>query len=126
MTESVREELRHSQEGLLRKDFCLLWLRAEVPLNELLGPLDEHHQYMARLEGSGHVFACGPVLDDSGDPTGDSVWIVRGNAEEAQAIAAEDPLSKLGLRSFEVTRWRMNMGSFGISIRFSTGEFQLD
>jgi hypothetical protein len=52
--------------------------------------------------------------------------ILRGDdTEEVAAIAAADPLCKAGLRRPEVTRWRLNMGSFGLALKFSNGSYEV-
>lgn len=125
-TDAVQAELREAQARLLQKDFCLVDVRTKAPLAELMPHLHEHHAYVEGLEESGRLFACGPILLDGDEPNGDSVWIVRGGLAEAEAAAAGDPLTKLGLREFSVRRWRANMGGFSLALRFSTRSFELD
>jgi uncharacterized protein YciI len=125
-TDTIQAELRQSQAKLLQKEFCVVDVRSKVPVAELMPHLHEHHAYIEGLEESGRIFACGPVLLDGDEPNGDSIWIVRGTLAEAEAAAAEDPLTKLGLRDCSVRRWRANMGGFTLAVRFSAGTFDLD
>lgn len=121
MTVDVREELNASQADMLQLDLTLVTLRHEVALDAMMPLLEEHHDYVASLERAGHLLGAGPILDEQGSPAGTSMWIVRGDPEAAEALAAADPLCRAGMRRVETERWRLNMGSLDVRLRLSDG-----
>jgi uncharacterized protein YciI len=82
--------------------------------------LPQHLEYMIGLERKGVLFASGPLAANVGSPVGDGLTILRAeSAEEARAIASEDPFVINKLRSFEVREWTLMEGSFGVKVNFS-------
>jgi uncharacterized protein len=125
MTTDVQQEVAASQAGMLQMDLTLVTLRHLVPLSEMRPLLDEHHDYVASLERDGHLFASGPMLDESGNAVGTSMWIVRADPARAEALADADPLCKAGMRSVETERWRLNMGTLSLRVQMSDGTAEL-
>lgn len=84
--------------------------------------LQAHLAYQADLERSGNLAFAGPMSDESGDNMqGVGLIIYRaGSFEEAQSLAAGDPMHASGARSFVLRRWLINEGSLSLSVGLST------
>jgi len=65
----------------------------------------DHLKFLEEL--GDHVKAGGPFTDDNGDLTGSMIIIEADNRQDAEAIAARDPYSKVDLfQSVEITPWK--------------------
>jgi hypothetical protein len=48
------------------------------------------------------------------------MFVLRANSfAEAEAIARNDPLHKAGLRTFTIQKWRVNEGSYTVTVNYS-------
>lgn len=72
--------------------------------------LPAHRDYMKSL--GGNVLCGGPLLADDGKSKRGGMYVLRAeSAEEARAIAANDPFVKGGVfRSSDVSAWRWQSG----------------
>ena len=95
---------------------------ADVP-----GTLPDHLAYQAKLEQEGKLAFAGPVSDFSGENlNGEGMIIYRATSlEEARGFAEEDPMHKLGVRTFTIRRWLINEGSFTLSVGLSGQRVEL-
>lgn len=88
--------------------------------------LPPHLRWMIGLEEEGVLFASGPLLEDDGTAQGDGMTILRAaSREEAETIAAADPLVRAGLRTVVVRRWRIMEGGISVSLSFAHGRYEL-
>ena len=72
------------------------------------------------LEKAGIMYGAGPMFEKGGERPAFGMIIVRANSfEEADAIAAEDPFHKAGLRKYEIHRWMLNEGSYTVTVNYS-------
>ena len=66
----------------------------------------------------------GPLLSGPGTGPGSGVTVLRAaDGEAAEAIAAQDPFVRAGLRTFAIYQWRVNEGSIGIQLSLGTGTY---
>jgi uncharacterized protein YciI len=73
--------------------------------------LAEHLRYVFDLEEQDLLLAAGPLDRDAGGPV-DGIAIVRaGSRDQAEAIAANEPLHKASWRVNTVRSWELNMGA---------------
>ncbi len=80
----------------------------------------EHLEHQVALEKAGVLFAAGPLYPKGSSEPEAGMFVLRANSfEEAEAIAADDPLHKAGLRTYTIQKWRMNEGSFTVTINYS-------
>jgi uncharacterized protein len=87
----------------------------------------EHIRYLRGLEAEGVLYGAGGYLDEDDQRLPESLTIIRADNEaEASRIARADPLHRDGYRSFELRRWRVNLGSVGVRVSFSDQRYQFD
>lgn len=83
---------------------------------------DEHKAWVVEMEGAGHVFLAGPLLDESYQPSGSGLIVVRADSlEEAKRIVDGEPFHQRGLRTYRLVPWRINEGSFDMKVVISGG-----
>jgi uncharacterized protein YciI len=73
--------------------------------------LAEHLRYVFELEDQDLLLAAGPLDREAEGPV-DGIAIIRAAArDQAEAIAANEPLHKAGWRINTVRSWELNMGA---------------
>ena len=88
--------------------------------------LDAHLEWMLGLEGAGYVVASGPLTSGPGVAPGSGLTVLRAaSAEEAAALAADDPFVTKGLRGFEVFGWRVLEGALTVRVSFGTTTYRI-
>src|SRR5256885_14818242 len=79
--------------------------------------LMEHLRHQIMLEKKGIMFAAGPLYSRESDKPEAGCFVVRAKSfEEADAIAKDDPLHKAGLRTYTLRKWRVNEGSYTVTV----------
>jgi uncharacterized protein YciI len=79
--------------------------------------LAEHLRYVFDLEDQNRLLAAGPLDRDIPGPV-DGIAIIRADSrEQAEAIAANEPLHKAGWRINTVRSWELNMGALAPAAR---------
>lgn len=116
-----------SQHGLLQRDVVTIThVSNGADRRALERHLDQHHDYVAGVEARSGLFLAGPLLTAAGDLTGSSLWIVdTPSLDAAQELAAGDPYVRSGIRSVELQRWRINIGSIDVRLTCSNQSFTL-
>jgi len=94
---------------------------------EMKAQLPGHLAYQAEQEASGNLAMAGPLSDLTGElMEGVGLIIYRAaSLEEANAIAAADPMHKSGTREYTIRRWMVNEGSFQVDIKLSAQQVRL-
>ena len=83
---------------------------------------DAHLAYIADIETAGILFLAGPFVGEDGSSTGGGMFVLRcSSLDEAVAVAARDPYNAGGYRTFNVAAWRLDQGSFSLSVSFARG-----
>jgi uncharacterized protein YciI len=68
--------------------------------------LDEHLRFLADLAADGKLVFAGPLDAITGAPSGHGIYALRtASLGEAQAIVAQDPMHKSGIRVGQVRAW---------------------
>ncbi|MFP6711868.1 MAG: YciI family protein [Rhodospirillales bacterium] len=115
--------------GFLQKEFYVVFTRPAAPMEEIRKLMPQHLERQLELEEKGILFAAGPLFDASADASerpGTGMIIIRaGSQAEAEQIAGEDPLHKAGLRSFEVKTWKVNEGSYSVTVKYSDQSMEI-
>jgi uncharacterized protein YciI len=105
---------------LKKKLYVVLATPLDGGAEKLPAHLPAHLEYMIANEKKGIVFASGPLSEPDGTQRGRGLTVLRAaSAEEARAIAAQDPFVVNGVRTFEVREWTIMEGSFGVTVNFS-------
>lgn len=79
-----------------------------------------HLQNQVMLEKQGIMFAAGPLYSPETNLPDAGMFVLRAASfEEADAIAREDPLHKAGLRTYTLRKWRINEGSYTVTVNYS-------
>jgi uncharacterized protein YciI len=79
--------------------------------------LAEHLRYVFDLEDQNLLLAAGPLDRDVPGPV-DGIAVIRADSrDQAEAIAANEPLHKAGWRINTVRLWELNMGALAPAAR---------
>ena len=82
--------------------------------------LRKHLESQVALEKAGIMFAAGPLYGEDSDLPQAGMFVIRaGSFAEARAILDEDPLHKAGLRHYTLQKWRINEGSYTVTVNYS-------
>lgn len=113
-----------------RPQYYIFWMTNVDPAPETPKPIDEirqeHFAYLSDLEARGVLLAAGPFMDADGSRHGAGMMILRADsAEEADAIAAEEPYRKYGVRTHAPTPWQWAEGSVTQTIRMKAKTFEV-
>jgi len=67
------------------------------------------------------MFAAGPIYDAEAEkPDGNGLIVIRAESiAHARAIADNDPMHISGGRTYRLRQWRVNEGSFTVTVPFS-------
>jgi hypothetical protein len=105
---------------LKKRLYVVLSSPIEGEAEKLPAHLPAHLEYMIANEKKGIVFASGPLAEADGSQRGRGLTVLRAtSADEARAIAAQDPFVVNGVRTFELREWTVMEGSFGVTVNFS-------
>ena len=106
-------------EKFLGKEMYLVITRP-VRSPEIARRLADHLAHQIDLEKRGILFAAGPLYPRDSNLPEAGMFVLRANSfEEAEAIAKTDPLHQAGLRTFTLQKWRINEGSFTVTLNYS-------
>jgi hypothetical protein len=106
-------------KNFLGKDLYVIVTTPVAPREALDKLLPEHLAHQIRLEKQGIMFAAGPLAGEDGARIGGMVIIRAESFAAARAIADSDPYHKQGLRTYTLTRWTINEGSYGVRVNYS-------
>lgn len=115
------------ERGALALELFVVESTPAKPSVDVQASLPAHLQYQRSLEAAGKLAFAGPLSDPTGELIqGTGLIIYRaGSLEEAQGLAADDPMHKSGARSFTLRRWLVNEGSLSLSVGLSTKSVEL-
>jgi uncharacterized protein len=101
---------------LRQRNVSAVGLKPEV----LKAIFDRHISYQLLLEKTGRLFAAGPVFDQKGNRAGGLIVIRAKSFEDAKRTADADPHHASNLWRYELQRWRVNEGSFTVTVKYSS------
>lgn len=121
MTKVAKSDQQHHEltKNFLGKDYYVIVTTPVAPREELDKLLSEHLAHQIKLEKDGIMFAAGPLSAEDGARVGGLIIIRANSFAEARAIADSDPYHKNGLRTYTLTRWTVNEGSFTVRVNYS-------
>lgn len=114
---------RARTNGLLGKQLFVVSTTPIAGMEPIQANIKEHLAYQRLLEDTGVMFAAGPVADEGGATwSGEGMVVVRADSlEQAEAIAAADPMHAAGARSYRVRPWLVNEGTVTVKVGFASG-----
>ena len=105
----------------LNRDLYVITTVPCAPREAVMKHIEAHLDRQVELERAGIMFGAGPLFEDGADVPVAGMIIVRASSfEEAAKIADGDPMHIHGVRSYTIRRWRLNEGSFNVTISYST------
>ena len=107
--------------GSLAFELYIVESTPAISADEMLKILPDHLDYQKQMELAGKLFLAGPLSDASGEEmTGGGMIVYRAaSMEEAREITSNDPMHKMGGRTFTLRRWLVNEGSLSLSVGLS-------
>jgi len=112
--------------GMLQKDLYVIFTRRirSISMEEMRTIVAEHLKFQVDLEQRNILFGAGPLFPPGSEMwEGDGMVIIRAaSLEEANEIAAQDPMHVSGKRDYVICPWMMNEGSMNIRISYSDGK----
>jgi uncharacterized protein YciI len=101
-----------------------LYVVESTPTNDpdlLRATLPDHLAYQMEMEAKGSLVLAGPLSDETGEAMqGVGMIIYRAKSlEEARSFAEDDPMHRVGARSFKLRRWLVNEGSLNVTLSLS-------
>lgn len=85
----------------------------------------EHIKYITGLEAQGKVFGSGPFpVKNEGIDLGLIIFRAA-SLEEAEGFMKVEPMTSMGLSTYEIHEWDMIIGHLSITLNISTGGFSL-
>ena len=104
----------------LAKELYVVFSTPVATREEIDKVLAEHLDYQVSLERQGVMFGAGPMFGPEGGPPRRGMIIIRAASfEDAERIAAEDPMHSRGVRSYEIERWILNEGTVTVRVNYS-------
>jgi uncharacterized protein len=118
----IRSDIKDRLSGFLNLELFVIettWVR---PVEDMQTLADAHLDHQIDLERRGILFGAGPLFEAGTPrfPPKSGLIIIRASSfEEADEIAASDPMHKSGMRTYSIRRWLMNEGSLSLTLNFS-------
>ena len=114
------DEIEALMRPMLKKRlFVVMWSAVDRP-DLIRRHLLEHLRYIVELERSDVLFASGPFSQGEDVRLGDGMTILRADsADQARAIAEQDPFVRQRARTFSIKQWTINEGSLSVKVKFS-------
>jgi uncharacterized protein YciI len=116
---NTEQHHRELTKNFLGKQLYVIVTTPVAPREELDKFLGEHLAHQIKLEKQGIMFGAGPLATEDGARIGGMVIIRAESFAAARAIADADPYHARGLRTYTLTRWTVNEGSYGIRVNYS-------
>lgn len=108
---------------MIKKTLWVVLTTAKVPSSQMEPHAAAHLRYMNELERQGVLWASGPFVQP-GTLVGDGLTIFNVvDVESVHRLMAEEPLTQLGMRIYEVRKWELREGRIGIDLYCSTSTF---
>jgi uncharacterized protein len=115
----AKSDVHPMTDKFLGKEMYLVVTRP-VRSPEIEQRLNDHLNHQIKLEKEGVLFAAGPLYPRGANIPEAGMFVLRANSfEEAEAIANTDPLHAAGLRTYTLQKWRVNEGSFTVTVNYS-------
>ena len=116
---STSEQTASLLASMIKKSLWVVLTKAQAPSAEMEAHAPAHLRYMNGLEEKGVLWGSGPFVTP-GRVVGDGLTIFNVALEaEVHHLMDEEPLTKLGLRSYSVRKWELREGRITVDLRLS-------
>jgi uncharacterized protein len=123
--ENLQDKIASLLAPMLRQRLFVALSTAKGSAEQMLPHVAEHLEYMNSLEEKGVLFASGPFIQP-GVLVGDGLTILHTDTfEEARALMENEPLIKLGFRTFDLRPWELREGQISVTLNLSKSSFGL-
>jgi uncharacterized protein len=123
MPEDPRQDTAALLAPMLRKTLWAVLSFPQVPSATMEPHAPEHLRYMSQLEDAGTLWASGPfVMPGVTVGAGLTIFNVADEAE-VHRLMREEPLTRLGMRTYEVHKWEVREGRIEVSLMCSKSRF---
>ena len=120
MTDQTEQEVGKLVNSFLGRELYVYFSTPAAPREEISKKIKDHLAYQVKLETEGTLFAAGPMFEEGAETPVRGMIVVRAaNFDEAKAIADADPLHAAGLRTYTLDRWKVNEGSYTVTVKYS-------
>jgi uncharacterized protein len=111
--------------AMIKKTLWVVLSKAKASSSEMEPHAPEHLRYMNGLEAQGLLWGSGPFIAP-GVVVGDGLTIfnVAGEAD-VHRLMAQEPLTKLRMRTYSVHKWELREGSITINLLLSQSKAML-
>jgi uncharacterized protein len=110
---------------MVKKRLWVVLSTAKVPSAAMEPHAAEHLKYMAGIEEKGQLWASGPFIVP-GVTVGDGLTIFNvPDKADVDRLMEDEPLTKLGMRTYEVRKWELREGRISIGLLCSQSNFTL-
>ena len=117
----TKADILQACKEMLCKELYVVFTTPTDGLGPVMANLEKHLEFQIGLEKKGIMFGAGPFFaDNESDWNGEGMVIIRAESlQQAQEIAAQDPMHQSGARSFKVRPWLLNEGTITIQLNYS-------
>ncbi len=106
--------------GFLGMDLYVITSTPAGSQEKIRENMKAHLAHQVAIEKKGILFAAGPLYGKTDSVPHAGMIIIRADGfDEAERIAASDPMHRSGARGYSIDRWRVNEGGFTLSVTFS-------
>ena len=118
-------ELDRIRGEMIKKEFFIMHRRSAAPERKKSVVL-EHFRWIVELEKQGRILMTGGIFLEDGTQT-EGLTIFRADTwQEAEELAASDPVVQCGADTFYIERFRLGGGRISLTVDFSDQSFRLD
>ena len=110
---------------MLKKKLFVVISRAVASQEQMKPHVVEHLEWMDRMQSEGKLWASGPFPQE-GVEVGDGLTILQAPSfQEAESLIKEEPMTKLGFRTYELRPWELREGRMTITLDASTSTYSM-
>jgi hypothetical protein len=123
--EMRQAEVARIQEKMLKRSFFVMF-RQVVDAAKFRPALRDHLRWLIDLEHKGVIFASGPAFKPDDTPAPGMTIFRVATFDEAEKLAASDPVCIAGGAEFHIHRWSVGAGRLTVSVDFSDQTYRFD
>jgi uncharacterized protein YciI len=100
--------------------------RWDISSAEVQRVLEEHVEFLRKLEAAGQMFMGGPFRAADYEWDGSGMIVVRADSlATARETAERDPLFLAGLRTYDVRGWQLNEGRIVLTLELDSNRIEV-